>query len=118
LEGLLANILTRVVNPYHQIEAFMTAYVILDIEVIDSDGYAKYKELAPPSIPLYGGKYIARGGKTEALEGDWQPNRLVILEFPSVDLAKTWLNSPEYASARALRHKYAHTQAVVIEGLG
>ena len=96
----------------------MTAYVILDIEVIDADGYAQYKELAPPSLALYSGKYIARGGQTETLEGDWQPNRLVILEFPSVDQARSWLNSPEYAPARALRHKYARTQTVVTEGLG
>ena len=92
----------------------MTAYVILDIEVLDADGYAKYKELAPASIALYGGKYIARGGKTETLEGDWQPNRLVMLEFPALEQAKAWLNSPEYAPARALRHQYAHTQTVVI----
>jgi len=96
----------------------MTAFVILDIEVTDADGYAKYKELAPPSVALYGGKYIARGGKTETLEGDWQPSRLVILEFPSADQARAWLNSPEYAPARALRHQYAHTQSVLIEGLG
>ena len=96
----------------------MTAYVILDIEVLDAAGYAKYKELAPASIAFYGGKYIARGGKTETLEGDWQPNRLVMLEFPALEQAKAWLNSPEYAPARALRHRYAHTQTVVIEGLG
>jgi uncharacterized protein (DUF1330 family) len=95
----------------------MTAYVILDIEVTDPAGYEDYKKLAPPAVALYGGKYIARGGKSETLEGDWLPNRVVVLEFPSVEKAKAWINSPEYASARALRHKYATSKTIVVEGL-
>ena len=87
----------------------MTAYVIVDIEVIDPEGYKEYVKLAPEAVKLYGGKYIARGGPNETLEGDWQAKRLVILEFPSVEQAKNWLNSPEYAPARALRHQYART---------
>lgn len=94
----------------------MTAYVIVDIEVLDPAGYEEYKGLAPAAVKLYGGKYIARGGQNETLEGDWHAKRLVILEFPTVDQAKTWLNSPEYAPARALRHKYARTNMVVVEG--
>jgi uncharacterized protein (DUF1330 family) len=94
----------------------MSAYVIVDIEIIDPAGYEEYKRLAPAAIQLYGGKYIARGGPNETLEGDWKANRLVILEFESVERAKAWLNSPEYAPARALRHRYAHTNMVVVEG--
>jgi len=94
----------------------MSAYVIVDIEVTDPVGYEEYKKLAPAAVALCGGKYIARGGKNETLEGDWKANRLVILEFPTLEQAKTWLNSPEYAPARALRHKYAHTNMVVVEG--
>ncbi len=94
----------------------MTAYVIVDIEVTDPEGYKEYVKLAPPAAKLYDGKYIARGGQTETLEGNWQAKRLVILEFPSVEQAKKWLNSPEYAPARALRHKYAKTNMVVVEG--
>jgi uncharacterized protein (DUF1330 family) len=94
----------------------MTAYVIVDIEVTDSAGYEAYKKLAPAAVKLLGGKYLARGGPNETLEGDWRANRLVILEFPTVAQAKTWLNSPEYAPARALRHKYARTNMVVVEG--
>jgi uncharacterized protein (DUF1330 family) len=96
----------------------MSAFVIVDIEVTDPAGYDEYKKLAPATITLYGGKYVARGGKTETLEGDWQPNRLVILEFPSIEQAKAWVNSPEYAPARAMRHKYAKSQMVVVEGIG
>ena len=95
----------------------MTAYVIVDIEVTDAEGYEEYKRLAPPTIALYGGKYIARGGRTEVLEGEWTPNRLVILQFEGVEQAKAWLNSPEYRDARAMRHKYAKTNMVVIEGV-
>ena len=96
----------------------MSAYVIVDVNVNDPEGYADYKELSTATVTLYGGKFIARGGKSETLEGDWPINRLVILEFPSIEQAKTWLNSPEYAPARALRHKYASSKMVVIEGVG
>lgn len=94
----------------------MSAYVIVDIEVTDPAGYEEYKTLAPGTIKLFGGKYLARGGPNETLEGDWKANRLVILEFESAEKAKTWLNSPEYAPARLLRHKYARTNMVVVEG--
>ena len=95
----------------------MTAYVIVDIEVSDPEGYKEYVKLAPEAVKLYGGKYIARGGQNETLEGEWQAKRLVILEFPSVEQAKNWLNSSEYAPARSLRHKYAKTNMVVVEGV-
>jgi len=95
----------------------MTAYVIVDIEVTDPTGYEEYKKLAPAAVQLYGGKYIARGGSNETLEGDWKANRLVILEFESVAKAKAWLNSAEYAPARRLRHQYARTNMVVVEGV-
>lgn len=95
----------------------MTAYVIVDIEVIDPEGYKEYVKLAPEAVKLHGGKYVARGGKTETLEGEWQAKRLVILEFPSVEHAKNWLNSSEYAPARALRHQYARTNMVVVDGV-
>jgi uncharacterized protein (DUF1330 family) len=94
----------------------MTAYVIVDIEVTDPEGYKEYVKMAPEAVKLYGGKYIARGGQNETLEGDWQAKRLVILEFPSVEQAKKWLDSPEYAPARTLRHQYARSNMVVVEG--
>ena len=94
----------------------MTAYVIVDVNVHDRERYARYIELANPVVEAFGGKYLARAGRTETLEGDWAPTRLVILEFPSVEQAHTWLNSEEYRQARALRHATATTQMVVIEG--
>jgi uncharacterized protein (DUF1330 family) len=95
----------------------MTAYVIVDINVTDPIRYEDYKRLAAPTVEIYGGKYIARGGKTETLEGDWSPTRLVILQFDNSDQAKSWLNSTEYREARALRHQTAISNMVVIEGV-
>jgi len=95
----------------------MTAYVIVDINVTDPVRYEDYKRLATPTVELYGGKYIARGGKTETLEGDWSPTRLVILQFDSIEQAKNWLNSTEYSEARSLRHETATSNMVVIEGV-
>ncbi len=94
----------------------MAAYVIVDITVHDPVGYEEYKKLAPPAVALYGGKYIARGGAVETLEGNWSPKRLVILEFPTSAQAKQWLTSPEYSAARKLRHQTATTQMIVVEG--
>ena len=95
----------------------MPAYVILDIKVNDPAGYADYKQLAPPAIEAYGGKYLARGGAAETLEGDWQPNRVVILEFESIERARQWLDSPEYRDARALRQRTASTHSIVVQGV-
>jgi uncharacterized protein (DUF1330 family) len=95
----------------------MTAYVIVDIDVTDPVRYEEYKKLAAPTVELYGGKYIARGGRTETLEGDWSPNRLVILQFDSVDQAKSWVNSPEYSGPRKIRHETATSTMIVTEGV-
>jgi uncharacterized protein (DUF1330 family) len=95
----------------------MTAYVIVDIDVHDPVGYEEYKKLAPAAVEFHGGKYIARGGRTETLEGEWSPSRLVILQFESIEQAKKWLHSEEYRAARQMRHQTAHSNMVVIEGL-
>ncbi|HET6349654.1 MAG TPA: DUF1330 domain-containing protein [Candidatus Krumholzibacteria bacterium] len=95
----------------------MPAYVIVQVEIQDPAAYERYKALAPGSIEAYGGRYLARGGHSEALEGEWGPCRVVILEFDDVARAKRWLDSPEYREARALRHASARTQMIVVEGL-
>ncbi len=95
----------------------MAAYIILDITVNDPAKYEDYKKIAPPAIEAYGGKYLVRGGSMEILEGDWKPNRVVILEFQSIEMAKNWINSPEYSDARALRHQTATSHAIVVDGL-
>lgn len=94
----------------------MAAYVVVDISIQDPATYERYKELAPPAIAAYGGRYLVRGGTTTSLEGDWKPERLVILEFPTAAQAKAWWESREYAAAKALRHSCAETRMVLIEG--
>jgi uncharacterized protein (DUF1330 family) len=95
----------------------MPAYVVANIDVHDKDGYEEYKKLAPASIAQYGGRYLARGGTCEVLEGEWTPKRLVILEFPTAARAREWWASTEYAPASAIRRKTAEGDLVVIEGL-
>ena len=95
----------------------MSAYVIGDITVNDQERYEDYKKLAPLAIAAFGGKYLARGGKAEKLEGNWEPDRIVILEFESIEKAKEWLDSHEYRKARLLRHKTASSNMIVVEAL-
>ena len=91
----------------------MPAYVIATVDVRDPVRYEDYRKMVLPTITAYGGRFIARGGKTQVLEGHWQPNRLVIVEFPTFDQAKAWWASAEYAEARAT----SDGTLVVIEGV-
>jgi uncharacterized protein (DUF1330 family) len=95
----------------------MPAYVIVEIDILDRSGYEQYKNLAGPTVEKYGGKYIVRGGRTEVLEGHWQPKRIVILEFESAERAKEWLNCEEYCEPRKMRHRTAKTNMILVEGL-
>ena len=95
----------------------MPAFVLVDIAINDPVTYEEYKRVCPPSIKAYGGQYLARGGRTETLEGKWASSRLVILKFDSFEKAKAWWSSPEYAPAKALRHKSASTEMLLVEGL-
>ncbi len=95
----------------------MPAYVINDMEVTDPVTFDEYRKLSPPTVALYGGRFLARGGETRTLEGGWSPKRLVILEFPSVERAQAWIDSPEYAPARRLRQACARSNLIVTEGV-
>jgi len=94
----------------------MKAYVIVDVTIHDADAYEDYKKLTPASLAPYEGKFVVRGGKTQILEGDWKPQRIVVLEFPNADKAKAWWNSELYAPAKALRQATATTQMLLVEG--
>jgi uncharacterized protein (DUF1330 family) len=94
----------------------MPAYIIVDIDIVDPVGYEQYKNLAGATVEKYGGKYIVRGGKSEVLEGDWRPKRIVILRFDSIARAKEWLNCEEYREPRKMRHRTARTNMIVVEG--
>jgi uncharacterized protein (DUF1330 family) len=93
------------------------AYLIADMDVTDPNAYEDYKRLAGPAVERYGGRYIARGGATVLLEGEREPHRTVIIEFPSVDAATTFYSSPEYREARDARAGAAQASIVVVEGM-
>ncbi len=95
----------------------MAVYAVVNVRVTDPTRYEEYKEKAPASIAHYGGRYLARGGTVEVLEGEWDPDRLVILEFESMERFREWYYSPEYAPFRRLRGESAATDFVVVEGL-
>ena len=95
----------------------MAAYVLAHIDVTDPSRYEEYKKLAFQSVTQYGGRYLARGPKPDVLEGNWNPKRLVLLEFPSVAQAHRWFESPEYAAAKKVRQGCAKGELVIIEGL-
>jgi uncharacterized protein (DUF1330 family) len=94
----------------------MPAYVIVEIDVTDPVLYEEYKKLTPGSLTNYEGKFIIRGGKTETLEGDWKPNRIVEIEFPSAEKARAWYNSPEYTAAKQIRWKASTGKMILVEG--
>jgi uncharacterized protein (DUF1330 family) len=95
----------------------MPAYVIVEIDIVDPAGYEEYKKLAGATVEKYGGKYVVRGGRTEVLEGDWKPKRIVVLQFDSPQHAKDWLNCEEYREPRKMRHRTARTNMILVDGL-
>ncbi|MGA8262509.1 MAG: DUF1330 domain-containing protein [Arenicellales bacterium] len=96
----------------------MSAYIVVEIMIHDAKLYEEYKSRVMPTIEQYGGQLLAAGGKTELLEGDWNPPRFVIIEFPSADAARTWWSSPEYAGPKALRQRSAVSHMILVEGVG
>jgi len=81
----------------------MSAYVIADVKVSDSERYRQYMALSPAAIEAAGGRFLVRGGAHEVLEGDWQPSRLVMAEFPDIASARAFYDSVRYREARAKR---------------
>ena len=94
----------------------MSAYIIVQVNVNDAERYEKYKGMVPPSLEPFGGRFIVRGGAVENLEGSWNPSRVVVIEFDSVEKAKAWWSSDEYADAKALRQATADTEMIVVQG--
>ena len=94
----------------------MAAYVVVEVETDDRALMAEYREKARPIVEAYGGRYLARGGATVTLEGGWAPERLVILEFPSLERAREWWACDDYAGAKALRQRAGRSRMVAVEG--
>ncbi len=96
----------------------MTAYLVVEVEVLDAVRFEDYRKMVGPSLTPYGGRFIVRGGAVETLEGTWAPKRVVVLEFPSAAKAKAWWSSTEYAEAKALRQATARTEMILVDGVG
>jgi len=96
----------------------MSALVLVEVSIHNPDLYEEYKTHTLATIQKFGGRFVVRGAKTESLEGDWNPERLVILEFPSVQIAKDWWASPEYTLAKEIRYQAANSKMLVVESVG
>jgi uncharacterized protein (DUF1330 family) len=95
----------------------MAAYIIAEIDITDSVAYDEYRKGVPASIAAHGGRYLARGGATEVLEGDNSGKRMVILEFPSMERLKAWYDSSEYKQLREIRRSASNGRLIAIEGV-
>lgn len=95
----------------------MPAYIIVETDITDPEQYEQYKAASPGAIAAGGGRFIVRGGELAVLEGDWQPSRLVVLEFPDLEAAKAFYDSEEYTAARKLRAGAANLNMVAVEGV-
>lgn len=95
----------------------MNAYVIANIDIRDPVRYKDYVKLTPDTIAPFGGRFIARGGRAETLEGDTATNRIVIIEFPNYDKARAWYDSAGYRVARAIRQSASTGSLILVEGV-
>ena len=95
----------------------MSAYVIARIEITDPERYAEYVRQVPATIARYGGRHLARGGKTEALEGQLPGKRIAIVEFDSYERAKDWYESEAYRGPKALRQAASVSSLVLVDGV-
>ena len=95
----------------------MAGYVIVDAEVTDQAVFSDYLERVPAVVASHGGKYLVRGGATEVVQGDWAPNRIVVVEFDNVEQARGWQNSPDYAELRAMLNRSSNTNVIIAEGM-
>jgi uncharacterized protein (DUF1330 family) len=96
----------------------MSAYIIADIQVSDPVAYDDYRPLAAASIARFGGRFIVRGGKVDLLEGEPQPERIVVIEFPDADTARRWYQSEEYQTALKIRQAASSGRVLLVEGAG
>jgi uncharacterized protein (DUF1330 family) len=94
----------------------MPAYFIAEIKVKDLETYRKYVSAVPELVKAAGGKYLSRGGAVESIFGGWDPERLILIEFPSVEHAHAFLDSPEYGRVKQFRETSTESRAILIEG--
>ena len=95
----------------------MAAYVLAEIEITNPEGYKEYTKAVPATIMKYGGRFLVRGGANHVLEGEWPQKRRVVLEFPSVEAARKWWDSPEYEKPKAMRRANSKGRLLLLEGI-
>ena len=95
----------------------MPAFVIVETDIHDPDQYEQYKAASPAAVAGGGGRFVVRGGELAVLEGDWEPTRLVVLEFDDLEAVKRWYDSPEYQEAKKLREGAANLRMVAVQGI-
>ncbi len=95
----------------------MAGYALMDVEITDDTAFAEFLKLAPAVVKTYGGRYLVRGGAAEVVQGDWTPHRLVLVEFDSVDQARTWWNSSDHAELKAMLDRCSITTTTIVEGV-
>ena len=92
------------------------AYIVVDARSSDAERMVEYRRLAQIAVAAYGGRYLVRGAAYERLEGNWQPQRLVVLEFPDMAAARKFYDSPEYVAARTVRAGVSDFDLLLVEG--
>ena len=96
----------------------MAAYLISDVTVCSAEAFHNYRTRAAQAIAQFGGRYLARGGTVEQIEGCWAPTNIIIAEFPDMERARAWYRSPEYAAALEFRDEALTRNLIFVEGLG
>lgn len=115
--SVVAIVAANVISVARQSAKPPRAYVVAQIDVSNATQYGEYTKLTPDIIAKYGGRFVARGGRTATLEGPPAKARVVIIEFPSFDAAQQFYTSPEYTAARKVREGAASAQFIAVEGL-
>lgn len=95
----------------------MAGYALIDVEITDQAAFAEFREQAPAVVEAHGGRFLVRGGAAEVVQGDWTPHRVVVIEFESVERAKSWWNSPAHTELRAMADGCSNTTTTIVEGV-
>ena len=95
----------------------MAACVITDVVITDADLFAEFRAKLDPTVESRDGKFIVRGEDIEVVQGDWTPSRLVVIEFPDVETAKSWAYSSEFGALKDMLNESSNTDIVIVDGV-
>ena len=95
----------------------MACYLVADMRISDPELFAEFAEAVPATVEQYGGRYLIRGGKFEVAQGDWTPDRVVVIEFASMDQAKAWYDSPEFEGPKQTLARSSNSNFIFVEGV-